>query len=282
MRRSAYKKLLTWKASPERNPLLLLGARQVGKTWLMQEFGKNEYKKVIYVNFEETRTVSAYFNGDISPTHIITSLETHYNTRINPDDTLILFDEVQESERALNSLKYFNENAPQYHIIAAGSFLGVAMHGSFPVGKVDRLTLYPLSFAEFLQGTGNERYYEHIEKLDFDIIRIMAKDYEKLLKTYFLVGGMPKAVFLYAAREDIREVRSVQKTILEDYKDDFSKHISPVNAPKVEIIWNSIPTHLSKEPAHGVRTTLNNYGKNQGLYSVPLFMIGNIKELINE
>ena len=247
MKRSIYKDLLAWKASLSRKPLLLQGARQVGKTWLIKEFGKNEYKKTVYINFEETRAVSAYFDEDISPRHIIASLETHYDTRISPADTLIVFDEIQESQRALNSLKYFNESAPQYQIIAAGSFLGVAMHGGFPVGKVDRITLYPLSFFEFLQGTGNERYLKPLVKKDFDLIRIMAKDYEKLLKTYFLVGGMPKAVAAYAAGEDIREVRTIQKTILEDYKDDFSKHITPVNTPKVEIIWNSIPIHLSKE-----------------------------------
>ena len=228
-------------------PLLLQGARQVGKTWLMKEFGKNEYKNVVYVNFEENRTVSEYFKDDISPIHIIKSLETQYKTKIDPYDTLILFDEVQESERALNSLKYFNENAPEYHIIAAGSFLGIAMHGGFPVGKVDRITLFPLSFNEFLTGTGNEQYHEHLVNCDFDLIRMMSKDYEKLLKTYFLVGGMPKAVALYDLNKDINEVRAIQKTILEDYKDDFSKHISPVNSPKVEIIWNSIPIHLSKE-----------------------------------
>ena len=247
MKRIVYKELLTWKNSPERRPLLLQGARQVGKTWLMKEFGENEYKNVVYVNFDEEKEVSAYFDGNISPVHIIGSLETHYHIRISPADTLIIFDEIQESARALNSLKYFNENAPEYHIIAAGSFLGVAMHGSFPVGKVDRITLYPLSFFEFLQGTGNERYLEHLKKKDFELIRIMAKDYEKLLKTYFLVGGMPKAIAAYSAREDMREVRTIQKTILEDYKDDFSKHITPVNTPKVEIIWNSIPVHLSKE-----------------------------------
>ena len=247
MKRSAYKDLLAWKASPERKPLLLQGARQVGKTWLMREFGKNEYRNVVYVNFDETRAASAYFDGDISPRHIISSLEAHSDSRISAADTLIIFDEVQESERALNSLKYFNENAPEYHIIAAGSFLGVATHGGFPVGKVDRIALYPMSFCEFLQGTGNGRYLEPLEKKDFALIRIMAKDYEKLLKTYFLAGGMPKAVAAYSARGDMREVRAIQKAILEDYKDDFSKHITAANVPKVEIIWNSIPVHLAKE-----------------------------------
>ena len=247
MKRNIYKELLIWKNSPGRKPLILQGARQVGKTWLMRKFGENEYKNVVYVNFEEAKEVSVYFDGNINPVHIVKSLETHYDIRITPTDTLIIFDEIQESARALNSLKYFNENAPEYHIIAAGSFLGVATHGSFPVGKVDRITLYPLSFFEFLRGTGNERYLEHLEKKNFELIRIMAKDYEKLLKTYFLIGGMPKAVAAYSAREDMREIRVIQKTILEDYKDDFSKHITPVNTPKVEIIWDSIPVHLSKE-----------------------------------
>jgi predicted AAA+ superfamily ATPase len=149
--------------------------------------------------------------------------------------------------RALNSLKYFYEEAPQYHIISAGSFLGVSTHGGFPVGKVDRITLYPLSFYEFLEGIGKGRYVETIKKLDFDLLRAASGDYAKFLKTYFHVGGMPKAVAAYAERENLREVRAIQNGILADYKDDFSKHISPVNTPKVTLIWNSIPRHLSKE-----------------------------------
>jgi len=247
VKRIIYKDLLAWKNSHGRKPLLLQGARQVGKTWLMQEFGKNEYKNAVYVNFEEAKTVSAYFDGDISPPNIIKSLETYYDTNISPTDTLIIFDEIQESERALNSLKYFYEKAPQYHIIAAGSFLGVATHGSFPVGKVDRLILYPMSFFEFLQGIGENRYFQHIENKDFGLIRTMANDYERLLKTYYLVGGMPKAVASYSERGDIREVRTIQKAILEDYHDDFSKHITPPNTPKVSMIWNSIPVHLARE-----------------------------------
>ena len=247
MKRSAYKRLLAWKNSPDRKPLLLQGARQVGKTWLMEEFGRAEFKNTVFLNFDKKPELSAFFGNDISPGHIIKSLELHFDTIINPADTLIIFDEVQESERALASLKYFYEDAPLYHIIAAGSFLGVAHRGSFPVGKVDRIIIYPLSFYEFLQAIGKERYLEAIVKQDFDLIRIMAADYEKFLKTYFLVGGMPKAVAAYAQRENLREVRAVQNDILADYKDDFSKHISPVNTPKVKMIWDSIPRHLSKE-----------------------------------
>jgi len=247
MRRTIYNDLLSWKNSPERKPLLLQGARQTGKTWLMEEFGKNEYKNVISLNFDKQPDISVYFDGDISPANIIKSLENRFTADINAEDTLIIMDEIQESERALNSLKYFCEDAPQYHIVAAGSFLGVALHGSFPVGKVDRLSLYPLSFYEFLEGIGKERYVQTLINMDFELIRSTSGDYEKLLKTYYFVGGMPKAVAAFAAREDLREVRAIQGNILADYRDDFSKHITPLNTPKVEMIWNSIPRHLSKE-----------------------------------
>ena len=247
MKRNAYNDLLAWKNSPERKPLLLLGARQTGKTWLMEEFGKNEFKNVISLNFEKKPDLSVFFENDISPPHIIKSLEHHFAVEIEAENTLIILDEIQESLRALNSLKYFCEEAPEYHIIAAGSFLGVAAHGSFPVGKVDRITLYPLSFFEFLEGTGKERYIETIKNMDFELIRALSKDYEKALKTYFFVGGMPKAVASYALRENLNEARTIQNNILSDYMDDFSKHITPVNTPKVQMIWNSIPRHLSKE-----------------------------------
>jgi len=247
MQRNAYIDLLTWKNSPDRKPLLLLGARQTGKTWLMEEFGKNEYENVVSLNFEKQRDLSSYFDDDLSPARIINSLEQRFNTPITAADTLIILDEIQESTRALNALKYFREEAPQYHIIAAGSFLGAATHGSFPVGKVDRLTIYPFSFYEFLDGIGMERYAQTLKNMDFDLIRPAAGDYEKLLKTYYLVGGMPKAVGAYAANQDLREARIIQNNILADYKDDFSKHITAVNAPKVDMIWNSIPRHLAKE-----------------------------------
>jgi len=247
MRRTIYNDLLSWKISPDRKPLLLQGARQTGKTWLMEEFGKNEYKSVISLNFEKQPDISIYFDGNVSPVNIIRSLEQRFAVNIYMENTLIIMDEIQESQRALNSLKYFCEDAPQYHVIAAGSFLGVALHGSFPVGKVDRLTLYPLSFYEFLEGIGKERYAQTIKNLDFELISSASGDYEKLLKTYFLVGGMPKAVSTFAEREDLRKVRAIQNNILEDYKDDFSKHITPLNTPKVEMIWNTIPRHLSKE-----------------------------------
>ena len=258
MKRSVYSDLLAWKNSPDRKPLLLQGARQTGKTWLMEEFGKKEFKSVISINFEKQPRLSAYFDSDISPAHIIKSLEQHFGSAISPEDTLIILDEIQESTRALNSFKYFYEDAPQYHIIAAGSFLGVATHGGFPVGKVDRITLYPLSFFEFLDGIGKERYVDAIRNRDFSLIRSTSGDYEKFLKTYFIVGGMPKAIAAYSARGNLREVRTIQNGILADYKDDFSKHIFPLNTPKVEMIWNSIPRHLSKEKKKFVYKELKN------------------------
>ncbi|MCL2832678.1 MAG: ATP-binding protein [Treponema sp.] len=258
MKRIVYDRLLTWKKSPDRKPLLLQGARQTGKTWLMEEFGKNEYKNYVCLNFDKNPRLTAFFNDDISPEFIIKSVEQYYNTKIIPGDTLVIFDEIQESKRALNSLKYFYEEAPQYHIIAAGSFLGVAGHGSFPVGKVDRITVYPLSFFEFLEGTGKERYVESIKNFDFELVRAASSDYEKFLKIYYMVGGMPKSVAAYGARENLNEVRSIQNNILDDYRDDFSKHISPLNTPKVEMIWNSIPRHLSKEKKKFIYKELTN------------------------
>jgi len=257
MRRKIYSELLKWKNSPDRKPLLLQGARQTGKTWLMEEFGKNEYKNVISLNFEKQPDLSTYFENDITPANIIKSLEHRFAAEIKAENTLIIMDEIQESGRALNSLKYFCEDAPEYHIIAAGSFMGVADHGSFPVGKVDRITLYPLSFYEFLEGIGKERYAQTLKNLDYELIRSTSGDYEKLLKTYYFVGGMPKAVAAFAAREDFREVRTIQNDILTGYQDDFSKHIFPLNIPKVEMIWNSIPRHLSKEKKKFVYKELN-------------------------
>ena len=257
MKRKIYKELLNWKNSPDRKPLLLQGARQTGKTWLMEEFGRNEYKQVISLNFEKQPDLNIYFKKDISPENIIKSLEHRFTVDIKAEETLIIMDEIQESERALNSLKYFCEDAPQYHIITAGSFMGVAAHGSFPVGKVDRITLYPLSFNEFLEGIGKERYAQTLKNQDIELIRSTSVDYEKLLKTYYFVGGMPKAVAAFAAREDFREVRTIQNEILAGYQDDFSKHIFPLNIPKVEMIWNSIPRHLSKEKKKFVYKELN-------------------------
>jgi predicted AAA+ superfamily ATPase len=247
MERMAGKFLLDWKNSSGRKPLLLLGARQVGKTWLMQEFGKNEYKNTVYANFEKKKAISRYFEQSLEPSLIIAGLQTEFKTEIRPQETLIIFDEVQESELALNSLKYFCENAPEYHVMAAGSFLGIATHGSFPVGKVNRLTLYPLSFYEFLDALGYKSMSKAVYEKNLPLIQTLSSKFEELLKIYFYVGGMPSAVYSYSIYGDIAKTRKIQKDILEDYETDFFKHISPANVSKVKMIWNSIPVHLAKE-----------------------------------
>ena len=249
MKRTAYNDLLAWKLHPERRPLLLLGARQVGKTWLMQEFGSNEYKNVVYVNFEVSPSMRMLFEYDLRPDRLIAMLSAEYNAPIVPAETLILFDEIQECNPALNSLKYFEETAPQYHIIAAGSFLGVAMHPgyTFPVGKVDRLTLYPLSFYEFLDAIGEERMLEAAKSLDKRLIQGLAPKFIELLRLYFYTGGMPRPVSAYIQRKDLEEVRKIQGEMLADYRSDFTKHITAPNIPKVGMIWDSIPVHLSRE-----------------------------------
>jgi len=246
MKRKAYSELLKWKLSPRRKPLLLYGARQVGKTWLLNEFGKNEYKNTIYINFDTDISVHKYFADNITPNMIIAGLEDHFGKKIISSDTLLIFDEIQECQRAKDALKYFNEDAPQYHIAAAGSFLGIA-HGKFPVGQVDEITLRPLSFYEFLEAKGKTILLENLKKMDISMIPAMTITAEALLKEYMYVGGMPEAVNTYIETGALHETRKVQDKILNNYKNDFTKHIKGTDIPKVRMFWDSIPLHLSKE-----------------------------------
>jgi len=246
MKRLLMEQLKKWKNNKRRKPLFLLGARQVGKTWLMKEFGKTEYKNVVYLNFDTTKKIHNIFNDDISPENIIKKLQLELQVKISQEETLIIFDEIQECQRAKDSLKYFNESDKNYHIIAAGSFLGVST-GKFPVGQIERLTLYPLSFKEFLIATGRKDLVDLIEKQDFSAIRSVSHLYIDLLKQYFYVGGMPEVVNEYLKTKDFEQVRLVQQTILSDYKGDFAKHINPNDISKVKMLWDSIPVHLSKE-----------------------------------
>jgi predicted AAA+ superfamily ATPase len=246
MKRTAYGELLVWKTSKNRKPLILYGARQVGKTWLLKEFGKNEYKTAIYVNFDKEPDVQKYFTGNISPNYIIAGLEDYSRKKIVPEETLIIFDEIQENQRAKDSLKYFNEDAPQYHIAAAGSFLGIA-GGKFPIGQVDEITIRPMSFYEFLQAEGDDILLNNIKSLDramFDLNLITAGP---KLKEYMYVGGMPAVVKAFIESGNLHEARKEQEKILNNYKEDFSKHIKGTDIPKVRIIWDSIPLHLAKE-----------------------------------
>ena len=249
MKRNIINSLSAWKASPRRKPLILYGARQVGKTWVLKEFGKTEFEKTIYIDFDKDKEVHKYFTGDIYPGSIIAGLETHFETKIDPTNTLIIFDEIQECQSAKDSLKYFNEDAPQYHIAAAGSFLGIA-HGKFPVGQVDHLTLRHLSFNEFLEATGSLILLERIKNPDKPMIQSVSVTAEKKLKEYMYIGGMPEAVNAFIQSEgygNFPDVRKIQLQILNNYKNDFTRHIKETDIPKVRMLWESIPLHLAKE-----------------------------------
>ena len=249
MYRIAIEKLLKWKQSKRRKPLIIEGARQVGKTWLMKEFGKQAYADTVYINFDSNSRMAELFASDLDTERLIMGLELYVGRKINPDNSLLIFDEVQEVPRALASLKYFYENAPQYHIICAGSLLGIALHQgtSFPVGKVDFLKLYPLSFKEFLMATDKERFAELLDKQDFQMITGFKQTYIDALKYYYFVGGMPEAVQCFAENKDFNEVREIQKRILAAYEQDFSKHAPNEIVPRLRMLWNSIPSQLAKE-----------------------------------
>lgn len=249
MYRVAIEKLYKWKESKHRKPLIIEGARQVGKTWLMKEFGRKAYADTVYINFDSNSRMAELFSSDLNTDRLIMGIELYAGKKIDSNNTLLIFDEVQEVPRALSSLKYFYENAPQYHIVCAGSLLGIALHGgtSFPVGKVDFLSLYPLSFKEFLMATIGERFAELLDKQDYPMITSFRQTYIDALKQYYFVGGMPEAVQSFTEEKDFNEVRKIQKRILDAYEQDFSKHAPIEIVPKIRMIWNSIPSQLAKE-----------------------------------
>lgn len=249
MYRIAMEKLLKWKQSKRRKPLIIEGARQVGKTWLMKEFGRQAYADTVYINFDSNSRMAELFASDLDTERLIMGLELYIGRKIDPENSLLIFDEVQEVPRALTSLKYFYENAPEYHIVCAGSLLGIALHQgtSFPVGKVDFLKLYPLSFKEFLMATGKERFAELLDKRDFPMITSFKQLYIDALKQYSFIGGMPEAVQSFVENKDFNEVREIQKRILAAYEQDFSKHAPVEIVPRLRMLWNSIPSQLAKE-----------------------------------
>lgn len=249
MYRVAIEELRKWKNSKYRKPLIIEGARQVGKTWLMKEFGKQEYAQTIYINFDSNSRMEELFSVDLNTERLILGLELYSGKKIDADNTLLIFDEIQEVPRALSSLKYFYEDAPQYHIVCAGSLLGIALHSgtSFPVGKVNFLNLYPLSYREFLMAVGNERFVELLDSNDFQMISSFRQTYIEYLKYYYYVGGMPEAVLHFAENHDFNEVREIQRRILAAYEQDFSKHAPNEMVPKIRMVWNSIPSQLAKE-----------------------------------
>lgn len=249
MERDQIKELLKWRESPYRKPLIVRGARQTGKTWLLKEFGRTAFKNFVYVNFEETRNLQSLFRNDFDIPRIITALEIHSQTSITPEDTLIVFDEIQSAEKGITSLKYFCENTPQYFLIAAGSLLGMGMHSnaSFPVGKVSFLDLRPMSFTEFLGAINERRLADAVTNKNWDILTVFHNKLSEYLRYYFYVGGMPEVVKIFAETGDWELVRQIQYQILRSYEGDFSKHAPAATVPRIRMVWQSIPAQLAKE-----------------------------------
>lgn len=251
MKRDIYQNLVQWKTSQRRKPLLLKGARQTGKTFILKEFGQREYRNVHYFNFEEDSQLTHFFDKDIRPGRIITDLSDYSNQAIHPKEDLIIFDEIQASNKALNSLKYFHEEANDFHIVAAGSLLGVKMSspGSFPVGKVNFLDIYPLSFLEFLDAQGKSHYRQRLEQAN-DFTPFPGPIHEDLissLQAYYFVGGMPEAVQHYIQCNELPQVRDIQNEIIDSYVLDFAKHAPAVDIPKLTLIWDSLVLYLARE-----------------------------------
>ena len=249
MKRHAIEELVRWKESRRRKPLIVEGARQVGKTWLVREFASQYYKNIAVINFEEQKYLRNLFHEDFNVDRILEAVSAASHTEIVAGETLIFFDEIQDAENGLTSLKYFKENAPEQHIIAAGSLLGIELHkdSSFPVGKVQFMTLRPMSFIEFLEAVDEESLARFIISKDWSNINLFAPKLRDLLKRYYFVGGMPEAVLTYAEEKNLDEVREVQNEILRGYDYDFSKHAPSDIVPRIRMLWNSLPAQLSKE-----------------------------------
>lgn len=249
MQRKIYGKLLQWKQSEERKPLMLLGARQVGKTWIMRHFGEKEYSKVAYVNCDDEPRMRQVFEMDYDIDRILLVLQAITGVNVTPGDTLVILDEIQEIPRGLHSLKYFCEKAPQYHVMVAGSLLGVTLGKgeSFPVGKVDMMYMYPMDYEEFLDATGNGGWLELLHSKDWSVIEMMLPKMVELLRQYYYVGGMPGVVSGYIANNDLQRVRKQQREILDAYGRDISKHTSSGESTRIRQVLASLPAQLAKE-----------------------------------
>lgn len=249
MERFLLKEMLKWKNKKNRKPLIIRGARQVGKTWLMKEFGRGYFENVVYINFDNNERMKNVFEMDYNVRRIISALKIENGGSFEAENTLLVFDEVQEVPKALAALKYFCEEAPEYAIVAAGSLLGVALHEgtSFPVGKVDFLNLYPMNYREFLLAVGEKELVALLESKDYEMINAFSGKYTDLLRKYYYVGGMPEAVLCYIETDDLVEVRNIQKQLLLYYSNDFSKHAPREVVPRIQMVWDSIPMQLAKE-----------------------------------
>lgn len=249
MKRIAINKLIEWKLSHHRKPLIIEGARQVGKTWLVKEFGKQQYNKVAYINFEKHKNLQRLFEQDFDIQRIITTINAATGVTCTTGDTLIFLDEIQAAPNGITSLKYFCEDAPDYHVIAAGSLLGIELHRgeSFPVGKVQFMQMFPMDFTEFLMALGEANLALLISSNNWNAISMFEGKLRELLKYYYFVGGMPEAVLSFSQYRDWNEVRQIQNDILKSYTRDISKHAPSDIVPRITDVWNSIPAQLSKE-----------------------------------
>lgn len=262
MERLLYKDLVKWKNSEDRKPLIVNGARQVGKTWLLKEFGRKEYESVAYINCDEVQEMKNIFT-DFNTERLIRAFSVLSGVIIKPQTTLIILDEIQQVPSGLTALKYFCENAPEYHIAVAGSLLGIGLHEGtgFPVGKVNEIKLYPLSFKEFLLALGKDVLVEQMENHRWDELSSLSATYEELLRQYYYVGGMPGVVKTYVEGQDIYTVRDIQNQILSDYKRDFAKHVPKDILPKVHMVWDSIPAQLAKENKKFIYSAIKKGGR---------------------
>ena len=242
-------RLLQWKSRENRKPLILWGARQTGKTWILKELGRTAFSDIVYISFYNNTRIASIFEQDYDVRRILNAIEIELHVKIHPHETLLVFDEVQGAGKVVESLKYFCEDAPEYAVAAAGSLLGVALHEgiSFPVGKVDELRLYPMGFEEFLWAKGEEKLAEYLHQKDMAQIDAFRDRYMDLLRSYFVTGGMPAVVQEFCRSGDYAAVREIQNSILHQYEGDFGKHIPPQEIPRVRMVWNSIPLQLAKE-----------------------------------
>lgn len=248
MDRRVMRDLIRWKGQKNRKPLIIQGARQVGKTWLMKAFGKSQYRQVAYINFESSTRLQSVFVPDFDLTRIVTVFEIETGLRIDPAETLLILDEIQEAEKGLSALKYFQENAPEYHVVAAGSLLGISLQQhSFPVGKVDFLKLHPLSFEEFLVNAGEEQLVNALVGKEWSVLEPFHEKLVQYLRVYYYLGGMPEAVRTYLETTQFQKVRSVQQNILMGYENDFARYAPIEIVPRIRLVWQSVLGQLAKE-----------------------------------
>ena len=274
MKRKLYDSLVEWKNDPYHKPLVLEGARQVGKTWLLKEFGKNEFANLVYVNCHDDERMQNLFQQDLHVERILQSLQAFTNQSIVPGKTLVFIDEIQEAHRGLDSLKYFCEDAREQHIVVAGSLLGVTHRPgeSYPVGKVDLLHLYPMTFEEFLWAKGEELLAEKIMSCDWAVMSDLDSKIQECLRQYYYVGGMPEVVLHYTTNGDIKKVRKIQNSILSNYDSDFAKHAGS-ETERIRLVWKSIPAQLSKENKKFIYGAVKPGGRARDLESAIQWLI---------